>query len=324
MGKRIIEKLLDKNVHIFVLVRTGSGSKLHYLVQRRISLVRGDITKNGLGINSKEMNSFKNKITYLIHCAGLRDVNKISEKVFSVNVQGTKNTIDFAKKLPKLKVFIHISSKAVAGNYEGNFPEQVLPTISDFHNNYEKSKYLAENMVRVSHIPFIIIRPPTIVGDSQTGKVDTFDGSAYRIISALQQRKLLFYPSACDGFLHVIPVDTVARFCSEVSLDPDYLNFTFNLTERSLLTFREFINLVSKQMRVSRPPFTMPTFFWELFIKTTSYLPFFNTGSLSLFNQKLTYENGAFINACKRHKIVIPKLKEYLAVIIHYYQEQNG
>jgi len=324
LGRRVIENLLNENGQIFALVRKGSESKLNYLKNKRLTFVRGDVTKKELGISNIDRKFLKHKVTHLIHCAGLRDPNTRSAEVFRVNVTGTKNTLNFAKKLPKLKVFIHISSKAVAGNYEGEFPEQSLPEISNFHNDYEKSKYQAENLVRNNNFEFIIIRPPTIIGDSHTGEVDAFDGSLYRIISAMEQRKLLFYPGLCDGFLHTLPVDTVARFCSEVSMDPTYVNITFNLSASPLLTFREFIDMTSKLLGVSWPSFTMPSFLWNLFIKVFSYLPFLNTGSLSLFNQKLTYENDAFMKACKKHKIVIPALRTYLPNIIHYYQEKNG
>jgi len=314
LGRCIVELLLKRGYKVFALVR--SIPKRVY--GSRLVFIKGDITKKNLGIGRRDERLLK-EAGYVIHCAAITDVRDKSVNLFKTNVVGTKNVLRFAGKFPKLKTFVHISSKSVAGNFEGVFPEDTLPEIKSFHNAYEKSKYQGELLVRKSNLPFIIVRPPTIVGDSKSGMVDKFEGSAYRLISALKKRRLPFYPSKCNGFIYVMPVDKVAEFVVKVCFNSKYIYTTFNITDSSPITFKEFIERASKLLGVPEPSFTLPGSFWDFFMVLASRASFMNAGSLSLLNQKLRYENKAFVSASQKYGIKYPSLVKYLPILIKFY-----
>ena len=318
LGRCIVELLLKRGYKVFALVR--SVQKQVY--SSRLVFIKGDITTSNLGIGRHSQKLLKD-VDYVIHCAAITDVQGKSIKLFETNVGGTKNVLNFARKLSKLKTFVHVSSKSVAGNFEGVFPEDKLPEVKSFHNGYEKSKYQGELLVRKSNLPFIIVRPPTIVGDSKSGMVDKFEGSAYRIISALKKRRLPFYPSKCNGFIYVMPVDKVAEFVVKVCFDSNYIYTTFNITDSSPITFKDFIERTSHLLGVPEPSFTLPGSFWDFFMVLASRASFMNTGSLSLLNQKLRYENKAFILTSQKYKIKYPSLVKYLPVLIKFYNRNS-
>lgn len=318
LGGRVVEMLLEEGYKVIALVRSmpkeDKGGNLLF--------VKGEITRNSIGLGKKERELLK-EVDYVIHCAAIVHFQERSTRLFKTNVQGTKNVLAFAGKLSNLKAFIHISSKSVAGNFEGVFPEQGLPEVKSFHNLYEKSKYEAELLVRKSKLPYVIVRPPTIVGDSKTGSADRFEGSVYKIISALKKRRLYFYPSRCDGYLYIMPVDKVAEFIAKACFDSKYIGGTFNLTDSSPLTFREFIDMSAKFLKVPAPSFTIPGVFWNSFLAMASRAPFVNAGSLSLFNQKLRYVNKAFTTASRKYDIKYPPVAEYLPVLIKFYNRNS-
>ena len=318
LGGKVIEALLKEGHKVIALVRSIPKEDLG----DNLIFVKGDITKRNIGISWKDGELLKES-NYVIHCAAMAHFQERGAKLFKTNVQGTKNVLNFARKLSNLKAFIYISSKSVAGNYEGIFPENKLPKVKSFHNSYEQSKYRAELLVRKSRPPFVIVRPPTIVGDSKTGSADRFEGSAYRIISALKKRRLPFYPSKCDGFLYIMSVDKVAEFIVKVCLDPKYTRRTFNLTDASPLTFREFMVASAKLLRVPTPSFTLPAPFWNLFLGLASSFPPMNAGSLSLLNQRLEYENRGFITASKKYGIIYPHITDYLPILIKFYNRNS-
>lgn len=318
LGGSLVEELLKQGHKVIALVRSlpkeDQGGNLVF--------VKGEITKRNIGVGKKDRELLK-RISYIIHCAALAHFQERSPKLFKTNVQGTKNVLGLARELKNLKAFVHISSKSVAGNFEGVFPEQTLPEIKSFHNAYEKSKYEAEKLVRKSGLPFIIIRPPTIVGDSKTGSADRFEGSAYRIISALVRRRLPFYPGSCDGFLYIMPVDKIAEFITKVYSDKKFLKTTFNLTAPFPFTFRKFIVTSSRLLGVPRPIFTFPSPLWNVTLSLASHTPFAGVGSLALFNQKLRYENKAFVTASRKYGIKYPSLVKYLPILIKFYKENS-
>ena len=73
----------------------------------------------------------------------------------------------------------YISTCYVSGRHPGNFTENDLVVGQRFNNYYEETKYLAEVEVQnrmKRGLAATIYRPAIVVGDSQTGATQKFDG----------------------------------------------------------------------------------------------------------------------------------------------------
>ena len=69
VGRHLLEKLFARSGHIYLLVRSGSKTKLKKMLEdmdapmKRIDMITGDLTKNSLGVSKKNKDMMKGKVT---------------------------------------------------------------------------------------------------------------------------------------------------------------------------------------------------------------------------------------------------------------------
>lgn len=128
------------------------------LINKRIFLVKGDITQPNLGLSSTDYKKLGNTINTVVHSAALVKHFGEWENFKKVNIIGTQNIVDFCTKF--YKRLLHISTISVSGNAlaeQSNiqqsftdirkFSEQNFYIGQDIENNYIKSKFIAEEIV---------------------------------------------------------------------------------------------------------------------------------------------------------------------------------
>lgn len=146
-------------------------------------------------------------ITAVVHCAASVSFTLPLEEARAVNVAGTRRVVEAAARLPHLERFVHVSTAYVAGHGPSRFAED------DPHgaprNTYEHSKQEAEAVVRASDLPWAIVRPSIVVGDSETGATTSFN-VLYHPLRAFARGLVRSVPADPDGLLDVVPVDHVA------------------------------------------------------------------------------------------------------------------
>ena len=159
----------------------------------RVEIVEGDITS--------AIASRADDVTEIFHLAAIYDLSVKRNLAMRVNVEGTKNVLDFAARCARLKRVHYVSTCYVSGRYPGVFRETDLEKGQAFNNFYEETKYLAELEVQRrmrGGMPVTIYRPAVVVGDSRTGATQKFDGPYYVIQWLLRQPKIAVLPVAGD------------------------------------------------------------------------------------------------------------------------------
>ena len=130
IGKRLVKTLLGrKGAVVHFLVRPGSEGKLAALYEywgiaakTRALPVSGDLTARKLGVSAEAIKALKGKIDAIYHLAAVYDLSADAESQVQVNIEGTRNMVEFAKAIDAGHVH-HVSSIAAAGLYEGVFRE---------------------------------------------------------------------------------------------------------------------------------------------------------------------------------------------------------
>lgn len=123
------------------------------LIGNKVIVVSGDIDLPNLGIDISSFNSYINNFSTIIHTAAIVKHYGSFEDFDKINIQGTKNVVDFAYAYKKR--LIHISSISVSGNYlvhQDNrnieFSENSLYIGQHYTDNvYVHSKFEAEKIV---------------------------------------------------------------------------------------------------------------------------------------------------------------------------------
>ena len=183
LGTRLVSELISKtDAVIFAIVRdkwSPHSSKLINLKPGRVHLVSGDVC-----VPKVARISTLPRIDEFWHLAGSTDFHR-KDLATSVNEVGTANAVNLAKGL-NVKTFFHVSTAYVAGSHQGVVAEDVMVEHPRFRNVYEKSKYKGERIVRGSDLPFIIMRPSIIMGDSVTGEAKS-DKMVYGVVKLCER-----------------------------------------------------------------------------------------------------------------------------------------
>jgi nucleoside-diphosphate-sugar epimerase len=143
-----------------------------------------------------------------VHCAAETRFDLPLEEARAINTYGTRQLLDLARRCERLEKFAHLSTVYVVGRSTGVTPEAPLQHNNGFCNSYQQSKYEAELLVveAMSQIPAAIFRLSSILGDSQTGKVDQFN-YVHQLLRLLPRNVLQVAPADPTAPIDLIPTD---------------------------------------------------------------------------------------------------------------------
>jgi len=228
IGKRLVKKLLARRGStVYFLVRPGSEGKVSGLLEdwgvskTRAIAVTGDLTAKKLGVAADVIKQLKGQIDSVYHLAAVYDLSADEEAQVQVNIEGTRNVVEFAKAIDAGHLH-HVSSIAAAGLYEGVFREDMFEEAEGLDHPYFMTKHESEKIVRKeSKVPWTVYRPAMVVGDSATGEMDKIDGPYYffKLIQRMRQLLPPWMPAVGleGGRVNIVPVDFVVNALDHIS-----------------------------------------------------------------------------------------------------------
>ncbi len=219
----------------------------------RIDLAQGNITEPDLGL--EDVARIRNETSEIFHLAAVYDLSVPRELAMRVNVDGTRNVLDFAERSSALRRLHYVSTCYVSGRHAGRFSEDDLEKGQAFNNCYEESKYLAEVEVRArmrGGLPATIYRPAIVVGDSRTGVTQKYDGPYSMIRWLLRQPVVAVLPMVGNPSvtrLNLVPRDYVVDAIACLSGLDLSAGKVYQLADPAPLTVSELVKLVGRAAR---------------------------------------------------------------------------
>ena len=253
VGGNLAARLLDTNPpsHLYLLVRGKSREEAQHrlfatlraflphlqlsTLERRTTILCGDITKERLGLTSTEWSDALDRVTHIVHSAANVQFDTSLEEALAVNYLGTKNVLHFAQhayQFGRLQRVAYISTAYTCGNRGGVIREDELDEGQQFSNSYERSKFESERYVRrlMHRLPITVFRPSIIVGDSATGRTTAFN-VLYVPLRLLHRGLLTILPGSRSVRLDVVPVDYVCDAIRHIFVETnDGIGATYHLT----------------------------------------------------------------------------------------------
>ena len=152
IGRYLVERLLDRDGHIYVLVREGSQERMDELIGRwdahdRITKVVGDLREPNLGVSDEQIADLKGKVDHYFHLAAMYDMTADDEQNETLNVTGTRHAVELANAIDA-GIFHHTSSVAAAGLYKGLFREDMFDEGQKLPSAYHRTKFESEKIAR--------------------------------------------------------------------------------------------------------------------------------------------------------------------------------
>ena len=209
------------------------------------------ISRNPISVSGVRQ-EIASDVREIYHLAAIYDLSVPRSIGMKVNVDGTRNMLDFADSCTQLNRFQYVSTCYVSGAWPGIFGERDLEKGQQFNNFYEETKYLAEVEVqkRMHHgLPVTIYRPAIVVGDSDSGETQKYDGPYYVIRWLLRQPFVAILPIVGNPNVvrvNVVPRDFVIRAIGYLSGLESSAGKVYQLADPNPLTVSELIDVIGK------------------------------------------------------------------------------
>jgi len=334
IGRRLVRHLLDadKRAQIVALVEPRMLDAAHdaaaEIGPKRIEIVPGDISERRLGLDAATWARLTADVRVVYHLAAIYDLAVPEELAQRVNVDGTGNVLEFCLAAKKLDRHVYISTAYVAGWRSGVVYEHELVMGQEFKNHYESTKFQAEVWVRqtMDRVPTTILRPAIVVGDSQTGETQKFDGPYYllRAISqAARQGRLPIQIGRSGSTFNVVPVDFVVRAIAAAGADPATAGETLHLVDPNPVTTRELVELFSQHYSGRAPRGKLPPALAQNALRFAPIRKLFSNTpaqSIAYLNHPVTFDTRRAVDLLGPHGLTPPPFSSYVAPMVEFFR----
>jgi thioester reductase-like protein len=329
LGSELLPRLLkrDPSAEAVCIVQPKFAALATHRAQqsgfaKRIRLVEGDITVPGLATALAP-----DDISEIYHLAAIYDLSVPRDRGMRINVEGTRNVLDFAAKSRAFKRLHYVSTCYVSGRHPGTFTENDLEVGQRFNNYYEETKYLAEVDVQERMrrgLPATIYRPAIVVGDSKTGVTQKFDGPYYVIQWMLRQSTYAVVPSIGNPTRYranVVPRDFIVDAISYLSSRSDTAGRVFQLADPDPMTIAEATIAIAKATRRRIIPVPLTRGIAKSAIR---YVPGvyrlmrIPAAMIDYYVHPTDYDTKNAAAALQGSGITLPRLRDYLPALVDF------
>lgn len=271
VGRYLLRDLLLRKERVAVLARPSgkysARDRIESIMQfwekelgrslPRPIVISGDLCSPDLGVSAADQTWIAANCKEIVHNAAILRFEACprTDEPFRTNLGGTENVLQLAAEL-QIPDFHYVSTAYVCGETSEPVLEHDLDRGQQLRNDYERSKFAAEKLVRAAtgFRNVTIFRPAVIIGDSKTGYTSTYHGLFLylRLIAMLvpmQQRDEsgkhftpIQLPINGDEPRNLVPVDWVSAVIAHIVCTPEAHGRTFHLTPEQCSSAKQVID----------------------------------------------------------------------------------
>lgn len=206
VGSNIALRLVERGWDVRIMERTGASREL--LEGGPFDFVSGDV------LEPEVLAPAMKAIDVVIHAAGVVDYwNQGVERMYEVNVEGTRNVMEAALK-SRIERVVHVSSTAAMGIHPDELVDETYRfNVKEEQFTYGHSKHLAEEIVLEyvkKGLPVVIVNPTTVIGPRDIRKVSS--GMVVEVV------KHCVPPLIPPGGINVVPICDAAQGTIEAAI----------------------------------------------------------------------------------------------------------
>jgi NADH dehydrogenase len=228
IGRRLVERLTAAGHSVVAVVRPSSPSRP---AVAGVTVVPAEFS------DAPALRGACQGCDAIVHLAAATGVAD-PQIAFAVNVGGTRALLDAAREA-RVGRFIFIST---------------ISALREKMGPYGRTKQQAEEAVRASGIPFVVLRPSLVYGDGSVGLFANL---------ARSMRSLPVVPVIGSGTIELDPihVDDVCAVIEQCVTRSDVLGKSYDLLGPDRVTFNEFLKLLASEIHVQKPFVHVPSWF---------------------------------------------------------------
>ena len=299
----------------------------HPHAKGRIGLVPGDITVEGLGVETRRARELRRSLTQAWHLAAVYDLAVARDVGRRINVEGTKNVLEFVSHAPHFERLQYVSTAYVSGAARGTFRETDLDVGQGFKNHYEETKFQAEVEVVRSKVPYTTYRPGVVVGDSRTGETAKFDGPYFvlRVMEKMPSPGVFFRIGLGFGTVNVVPVDFVVESMAALSAAPGSRGKTYHLCDPQPHSPGELAEMFAEAIGKTFAYVPVPMAVAKAFFTPKPVQRFFGMPlqALDYFDDPVRHDTTQATQDLGELGIECPRLADYLPRLVAFYRSHR-
>ncbi len=294
----------------------------------RVTILEGDAAAMDLGLSGAEFKALAKEIDRIHHCAQVTYLGVDRKPAEAVNVGGAREILELAFACTHLKALVFHSTAHVSGDRTGLVLEEDLERGQSFRNVVEETKARAEKLVRAAmpRLPVVVLRPSMVVGDSQTGEIDRFDGVYLLILLIVTSPPdfALPLPGRGDSPLNVVPIDFVVKAAAAIGRDPRAVGRTFHLVDPAPLTARRVLELVARAGGRRMPRGFIPANLTKALLRTPGIERFAKSprALLETLGTAVSYSSVNADELLSETGIACPPFESYVDRLVEFVQQR--
>ncbi len=269
LGSHVLEELLSNtDAKVYCLVRGKNAidakerlmkimdfyfdDKYNHMLDDRIIVIHGDLTKNALGLDQQTYATLGEKVSTVIHTAALVKHFGDYAEFEKVNVKGTKEVIGFSEKYHTRLFMVSttsVSGTSVRGANDCLFTENDFYIGQNYENSvYVRSKFEAENLVFKAinnGLSAAILRVGNLTGRYLDGhfQMNVNENAFYN-----QLKTLISLGVITEGIsrskLQFTPVDCCSKAIVEIVQTNEATNRVYHLFNQNYISTSEMVEML--------------------------------------------------------------------------------
>ena len=270
IGRWLLAALTKRSRSVIAVVRNASQreAELRAFVDRiggsskLLAVVEGDVEQPDLGVREPWRG-----VRDVYHLAARFDFGLGPEEARRANVDGTLHALQWALGRPSLRRFVYL------GGYRMTRPPASLQNLSyplspaeisrlyRDHGAYEASKHESyaafRDFVANHELPWTVVHPSGVIGDSRTGETTQIVGLG-QTIERLWQGKLPALAGSDRTFVPLVAVDYVADVLATAPENGQTENRELTVLDEQTPALPELIGGIARHLGVEAPKRMLP------------------------------------------------------------------
>ncbi len=271
IGRWLVPQLTEQGKSVAVLIRNASKRSEEY--KQWISLQNGnpakvkffefDLTAPDNTLSNLDISQVKD----VYHLAARYQFGLNKHEAHKTNVLGSLGFLQWCNQIPNLRRFIFVTGYLAATHAKAIQRLSINDQQKTIENQYKKTgayeaSKIEENIVlqqraRSLNIPYTIINPSAIIGDSKSGHTNQFIGPG-DLVADLFYGKLPALVGGADIFIPLVSVDFVAKFMARITQFPQSASQSYWLLDQSTPNLPELVKSIANHLGVSFPTKSIP------------------------------------------------------------------
>lgn len=202
-------------------------------------------------------------VTEIHNCAGSYRFGMGIEEARRANVGSVEAVLRVAATLPALRRVVHVSGYRVGGQNPEFVPwsRELVERTYRALGAYEASKVEGDAVFQARanelDIPWSIVNPSSVIGDSKTGESDQFLGLATSV-KEIWKGTMSALPGNARTFVPVVAVDYVAKFMAMLPTDSETVGQSYWLLDDRTPALPDLLARIGRHFEVGVPRTRIP------------------------------------------------------------------